>query len=93
MICMAKLGLIIRVDFFSILIIYIHIMKELQIGIFLLKDLKDCSLTIIADMNRAELGVRVNDISLGIICNRLPMGVPLYPAISPIGTEEIIEML
>ena len=49
--------------------------------------------TIIADMNRGELGVRVNDISLGIIYNRLPMGVPLYPAISPISSQEIIEIL
>ena len=44
-------------------------------------------------MNRGELGVRVNDISLGIIYNRLPMGVPLYPAISPISSVEIIEIL
>ena len=49
--------------------------------------------TIIADMNRGELGVRVNDISLGIIFNSLPMGVPLYPAISPISKEEVIELL
>jgi len=49
--------------------------------------------TIIADMNRGELGVRVNDISLGILFNRLPMRVPLYPAISPISSEEIIEIL
>ena len=49
--------------------------------------------TIIADIIRGELGVRVNDISLGIICNRLPMGVPLYPAIAPYGQEEIIELL
>lgn len=49
--------------------------------------------TIIADMNRAELGVRINDISLGIIINRLPMGVPLYPAISPYGKQEEIELL
>ena len=44
-------------------------------------------------MNRGELGVRVNDISLGIIFNSLPMGVPLYPAIAPYGQEEIIELL
>ena len=49
--------------------------------------------TIIADMNRGEMGVRVNDISLGIIFNRLPMGVPIYPAISPYGVEEIIELI
>jgi hypothetical protein len=44
-------------------------------------------------MNRAELGVRVNDISLGIIFNKLPMGVPLYPAISPLGKKEEIVLL
>ena len=49
--------------------------------------------TIIADLNRGELGIKINDISLGIFCNRLPMGVPLFPAISPYGKEEIIELL
>ena len=44
-------------------------------------------------MIRGELGVRVNDISLGIIFNSLPMGFPLYPVISPISKEEVIELL
>ena len=50
-------------------------------------------MTIIVDLNRAELGARVNNISLGIIFTGLPMGVPLYPAISPYGTAEEIELL
>ena len=49
--------------------------------------------TIIADLNRAELGVRINDINIGIIFSGLPMGVPLYPAISPYGKNEEIELL
>ena len=49
--------------------------------------------TIIIDLNRAELGVRVNNISIGIIFTGFPMGVPLYPAISPYGTAEEIELL
>ena len=49
--------------------------------------------TVIADLNRGELGIRVNDISLGIFFTGLPMGVPLFPAISPYGKEEIIELL
>ena len=44
-------------------------------------------------MNRGELGVRVNDINLGIIFHGLPMGVPIYPAISLYGKEEVIELL
>ena len=44
-------------------------------------------------MLRGELLVKVNDISLGIVFNRLPFGVPLFPAISPISKEEVIEML
>ena len=39
------------------------------------------------------MGVRFNDISLGIIFNRLPMGVPIYPAISPYAVEEVIELI
>lgn len=50
-------------------------------------------ITIIVDINRGELGVRVNDISLGIIFSGLPMGVPLFPAISSYSKEEIIELL
>ena len=49
--------------------------------------------TIIADLNRGELGVRFNDISLGLFCRELPMGIPLFPAISPINKEEVIELL
>ena len=49
--------------------------------------------TIIADMCRGELLAKVNDISLGIVFNRLPLGVPLFPAISPYSKEEIIELL
>ncbi len=49
--------------------------------------------TIIVDLNRGELGVRINDISLGIILSGLPMGLPLYPAIAPQGNNEIIELL
>ena len=49
--------------------------------------------TIIADMLRGELLAKVNDTSIGIVFNRLPLGVPLYPAISPISKEEVIELL
>ena len=49
--------------------------------------------TVIADMLRGELLVKVNGISIGIVTNRLPLGVPLFPAISPISKEEIIELL
>ena len=49
--------------------------------------------TIIVDLNRAELGARVNNINLGIIFNGLPMGVPLHPVISPSGNAEEIELL
>ena len=49
--------------------------------------------TIIADMLRGELLAKVNDISIGIVFNRLPLGVPLYPAISPFSKEEVIELL
>ena len=44
-------------------------------------------------MFRGELSAKVNDISIGIVFNRLPLGVPLFPAISPISKEEIIELL
>ena len=44
-------------------------------------------------MLRGELLVKVNNISLGIVFNRLPLGVPLFPAISPISKEEVIELL
>ncbi len=50
-------------------------------------------LTIIAGLKRGELGIRFNDISLGIFCSSLPMGAPLFPAISPFNKEEIIELL
>ena len=44
-------------------------------------------------MLRGELLAKVNDISIGLVFNRLPLGVPLYPAISPISKEEVIELL
>ena len=50
-------------------------------------------MTIIVDLNRAELGARVNNINLGIIFNGLSMGVPLHPVISPSGNAEEIELL
>ena len=50
-------------------------------------------ITIIIDLNRAELGVRINNINICIISTWLPMGVPLYPAISPHGKAEEIELL
>jgi len=49
--------------------------------------------TVIVDLERGELAIRINNINLGIIWNKLPMGVPLYPAVSPYGTTEIIELL
>ena len=66
-------------------------MKEVK---YLFKRLQpNDKVTIIADMNRGEMEVRVNDISLGIIFNRIPMGVPIYPAVAPQGAEEVIELI
>ena len=91
MIYMAKDWSYKKGGFFSIPIIYIHIVKEVK---YLFKRLQpNDKVTIIGDMNKGEMGIRVNDISLGIIFNSLPMGVPLYPAISPISKEEVIELL
>ena len=48
---------------------------------------------IIVDMRRAEMLVEVNGVSLGVAFNHIPLGVDIYPAISPYGKSEEIELL
>ena len=44
-------------------------------------------------MRRAEMLVEVNGISLGVAFAHIPLGVDIYPAISPYGKSEEIELL
>ena len=49
--------------------------------------------SVIVDMKRAEIIIEVNGISFGVAFPHIPSDVDLYPAISPYGTKEEIELL
>ena len=50
-------------------------------------------INIIMDMQRAEMLIEVNGVSGGVAFAHIPMDVDLYPAISPYGDSEEIELI
>lgn len=49
--------------------------------------------TIVMDMYRAEMSVEVNGVSYGVAFPHIPLGADLYPAVSPYGKTEEIELI